>query len=265
MKRIHLFEFEDLAWFPQFFKDAMTDYLQFVTNLFDVYQPIIPLLQKGLDKAKTKRIIDICSGGGGGILKINQALQKVYPEPYQILLTDKYPNIVAFEHIVARSKGETQSSNNISFVETAVDATNVPAELDGLRTQFLSFHHFKPKAAQAILQDAVDKRMPIAVVEGINRKVLDLMMMVLLAPFLVLIFMPFIKPLKASRLIFTYLIPLLPFFIVWDGVVSILRAYTVEELETMAQATNAPNYHWEAGHLAVKGSSGINYLLGYPV
>jgi hypothetical protein len=42
----------------------MTDYLQHVANQFNLLEPIIPLLEKGLAQSKGNRIIDLASGGG---------------------------------------------------------------------------------------------------------------------------------------------------------------------------------------------------------
>src|SRR6185369_12984618 len=119
MKRLHLFEFEDQSWFPNVIRQGITDYLQFASNKTDLYKNIIPIIKKGIMKGGAKRIIDICSGGGGGILKINEKLraEEIYPE---IILTDKYPNVAAFR------KTANEANGNINFIETPVDAVNVP-------------------------------------------------------------------------------------------------------------------------------------------
>ena len=67
MARVHLFEFEDQSWFPNIFREGITDYLQFAANKIDLYKPVIPVIRRGLEKSGSKRIVDICSGGGGGI------------------------------------------------------------------------------------------------------------------------------------------------------------------------------------------------------
>lgn len=105
MGRIHLFEFEDLKWFPSFLRNYMTDFLQFVSNKFDVYKPIVSIIEEGLEKSKSDTIIDLASGGGGGILKLNESLLERKPN-LKIILTDYYPNIEAFKHTKA-------SANNI--------------------------------------------------------------------------------------------------------------------------------------------------------
>ena len=68
MERIHLFEFEDLKWFPAFLRNYITDFLQFLSNQTKMYKPIIPIIKKGLEKSRTHQIIDLGSGGGGGLI-----------------------------------------------------------------------------------------------------------------------------------------------------------------------------------------------------
>src|SRR5258705_12437410 len=97
MKRIHLFEFEDQSWFPNIFREGITDYLQYASDKIDLYKPIMHLIKKGIKESGTNRIVDICSGSGGGILKIYRKLKNDFQES-KITLTDKYPNLPAFKN-----------------------------------------------------------------------------------------------------------------------------------------------------------------------
>src|SRR3982751_197039 len=256
MRRIHAFEFNDLSWFPESFRDYQTDYLQFVANKFDMYQQVLPVIKRGILSSGNNTIIDIASGGGGGLFKIAEHLKDCFPQ-IKIILTDYYPNIDAFK------KTKAKRPDVFEYVEDSVNATKVPPNLKGFRTQFLSFHHFRPKDAKAILQNAVDTNQPIGIFEAQQRNFKDVAQK-LLSPISVLLLTPFVKPFTLKRLLFTYLIPVLPVFTLWDGIVSVLRTYNVPELKQMIrELRNNANFDWEVD--IVKGNSfDIPYLLGIP-
>ena len=253
MGRIHLFEFEDLNWFPAFLRNYGTDFLQFLSNKTKMYKPIIPIIKKGLEKSGTNQIIDLGSGGGGGLIWLNSELKKDIPN-LKITLTDYYPNISAF-------KFTKKQADNFEFVEKSVDAQNVPTELSGLRTQFLSLHHFRPDDAQQILQNAISSNSSIAIFEAQERSVPSIVAM-LFSPISVLLTTPFIRPFKLGRIVFTYLIPIVPLFVLWDGIVSSLRTYSVKEMnELIAKLDGKENYDWETNKVK-SGPSVVLYLLG---
>jgi hypothetical protein len=146
-------------------------------------------------------------------------------------------------------------------VEKPVDARNVPEDLKGLRTQFLSLHHFKQKDAKLIMQNAVNTISSIEVFEGQERSFPSILAM-LFSPISVLLVTPFIRPFKIGRIIFTYLIPIVPLFVLWDGVVSSLRTYSVKEMNGLVENLNGTeNYHWEIDKVK-SGPSVVLYLLG---
>ncbi|UII76230.1 hypothetical protein LV716_00075 [Flagellimonas sp. HMM57] len=253
MGRIHLFELEDQKWFPTFLRNYGTDFLQFLSNKTKMYKPIIPIIEKGLLKSKTNQIVDLGSGSGGGLIWLNSQLKKDIPD-LKIILTDFYPNIPAFK--LTKTK-----SDNFEYLEKSVDARSVPNELKGLRTQFLSLHHFKPKDAKLILQNAVDTDSSIAIFEGQERSLPSILAM-LFSPISVLLTTPFIRPFKIGRIVFTYLIPIVPLFVLWDGVVSSLRTYSVKEMNKLVENLNGTEtYDWEINKVK-SGPSAILYLLG---
>ncbi len=253
MSRIHLFEFEDLRWFPSFLRNYMTDFLQFLTNKTKLFKSIVPILKKGIARSEGNQIIDLGSGGGGGLLWLSTELQKNNPE-LKIILTDLFPNISAFEYT-------KQQGSNFEYITNPVDARDIPKELKGLRTQFLSLHHFKPKDVKKILQNAIDNKSNIAIFEGQERSLTSILAM-FFSPITVLITTPFIKPFKIGRIIFTYIIPLVPLFVWWDGIVSALRTYSVNEMKQIVSELNHSNeYDWEIDR--IKSGPAVNlYLLG---
>jgi hypothetical protein len=257
--RLHLFEFEDQAWFPHIFRQGMLDFLRFMISKLGAYTPAVPLLEELLRRSRQTHFTDLCSGAGGGIEGIREALSQRMGEPVHVTLSDLYPNLGAYEYLQAQSDGL------IDFIASPVSATSVPPQIQGVRTIFSSFHHFRPKQAVAILQDAADQRAPIGIFEGSGKTWLELIVFLLIFPIIILVVTPFIRPLKLSRLFFTYLIPVIPLGILWDGVVSLFRMYNPQMLEQLVTQVNTPpGYNWRTGLAGSGLGKQVIYLIGYP-
>ncbi|AXT20722.1 hypothetical protein D7030_11890 [Flavobacteriaceae bacterium AU392] len=253
MKRIHLFEFEDQKWFPSFLRNYGTDFLQFLSNKTKLYKPIVPIIKKGLQESNTNQIIDLGSGGGGGLIWLNSELKIDHPN-LKIILTDYYPNIPAFKYT-------KKQADNFEFIINPVDARDVPIELKGFRTQFLSLHHFTPIDAKQILQNAIDSNNSIGIFEAQERSITSILAM-LFSPLSVIFTTPFIRPFKIGRIVFTYLIPIVPLFVLWDGIVSSLRTYSVKEMNELVKDLNeSEKFNWDIGKIK-SGPSVVLYLLG---
>ena len=156
-----------------------------------------------------------------------------------------------------------RSGDAIRFYAGSVDATRVPVTLPGVRTLFSGFHHFAPKAARAVLEDAVRTRQPIAVFEASHRSVAALFA-ITFSPLFVLLVTPAIRPFRISRLFWTYLVPLIPLLVLFDGVISSLRIYTPTELLELTAGLGGDDYQWEAGEDRGAGPLPTTYLIGYP-
>ena len=254
-KRIHLFEFEDQKWFPQLLRNYVTDFLQYLANKAKVYEPVVDVINETLQKSNTTQIIDLGSGGGGGLVWLGKELQKKNSE-IRIKFTDLFTNVEAFQHT-------TNQSDIFEYHSEPINAKNVPENLKGLRTMFLSFHHFQPKNAKMILQNAINSNQPIAVLEIQDRSLPSIVAM-LLSPVSVLFTTPFIRPFRWSRLFFTYLIPIVPFVVLWDGIVSALRTYTVEEMRNLINSLeNNTAFEWNFNKKKSK-TGFVIYTIGIP-
>jgi len=254
-----LFEFEDLKWFPGTIRASMTDYLRYLITVLNFYNPIIPFIIDGLKQTNSSQIVDLCSGGGGSIEKIHTNLNQQADIELKIVLTDKFPNKSAFELIFARTKG------SISYADTSVDAADVPETLKGFRTIFSGFHHFDNHFAKLVLKNAVDAKCGIGVFDGGDKNILAFLFILIFHPILFFLFTPFFKPFRFSRIFFTYIIPIIPFCTIWDGVVSIIRLYKPNQLLKIAQEVDDENYFWEAGNKRSRFGLSVTYLIGVPL
>ncbi|TKD03915.1 hypothetical protein [Polyangium fumosum] len=264
VRRMQLVELEDLPWMPAAIRDGGTDLLDFGFDRLEFYRGVVPKLGALLDQTGCTQVIDVCSGGGGGALYAMRALRDEGRGDVRFVLTDRYPNEAG------RARVAERKDPGLVYREESVDALAVPPELDGVRTMWSALHHFPPEAVAALVASTVRDGKPLAFFDvaaspalrrlpgvlaplalGVN------MTMLFVGSF---VLVPFVRPLRASRWALTYLLPLIPTLVAWDGMVSALRAYTPDELLAIARAVPGGDaYAWDAG---VAGSA--LYLTGCP-
>ena len=257
MRRRQLIELEDLPWFPRVIRDGGTDWLAFLFTLSGTFTAVIPKIRDAMSAAGTDVIVDLCSGAGGPWRSLAPALAR--DGAVRIVLSDLYPNLAAFSAI------RDAAGPIVEFCTEPVDATHVPATLTGVRTMFNAFHHFPPGQAAAVLADAVAARQPIAIFEAATNRASGLLVMPLQMPAIFLL-TPLVRPFRWSRLLFTYVVPLIPFLVLFDGIVSFLRLYGREELqEVIAAVPGHEQFTWQMGSLPVTGMPWrVGYMLGIP-
>lgn len=250
MPRFHLFEFNDQPWLPTILRDGLTGYLETLSRKAGFHEAMAPVVDDALRRSGAERIVDLCSGGGGPILKIRARLSRTVP----LTLTDKFPNEGVFQAAVG---------DGVSAHMDSVDATAVPDDLSGMRTIINALHHFRPDLARRILADAATSGEPIVVLEMVDRRALT----ILTAPFIVptvLFLMPFVRPMRWQYLLFTYLIPLIPLLVFWDGLVSHIRGYTTDELMDLTAELGGREYSWHAERIPVSMGAFATVLVGMP-
>ena len=239
MRRAHGLELHEQEWMPETIRTALTEWLRAFWEYSRAATAIAPLLRTAILSSGAGRIVDLCSGRSGPAIPVQAELARSGVE-VPVILTDKFGAI-------------------------KIDARSVPAELTGMRTLFNSFHHVRPDEARRILEDACLGGQPIGVFEITSRewpKVLMSFPASFIGCFLLL---PRVRPVRASWWIFTWLIPVIPLVIGWDGLISHLRAYKRSEIEEMTRGLGGEEWTWEQGRVAApRGGVTINYMIGRP-
>ena len=253
-----LIELEDLPWFPHMFRKQITDALQFFTTDMKVYDPIIPEFLWVLQQSKTKKVIDLCSGGSGPWEYLLAASADINTSVEKITLTDLYPNMEAMAEL-------TSTHPKVEFEEKPVNALDVDENLKGVRTLFSCFHHFTTAEATSILQDAVDKKMPICIYEFTGRRAVNFFHTPV-ATAILFTKLLFKRPLTIQKILFSYILPIVPLIYLWDSTVSHLRSFSQDELRAMiTNINNGDSYEWEIGENSSPRSHLRNtFLIGYP-
>lgn len=263
MRRIHLFELEDFDWVPRPIRDGGTDLLDLGFDRLGFYDGVAPKLVSLLEHTGASRIVDLCSGGGGGTLQMRERIRSRIGD-VEMLLSDKNPNEAGIARVAALSDPKTR------YRSESVDAMQGGGDAEGVRTMSGALHHFPPDAVRALITGVVARRAPLAffdvaaspAIRKLPIVLAPLMMSVNMVMLFIgsLLLVPLVRPFRLSRIALTYLVPLIPLLVAWDGTVSALRAYTPEELLEIARSVpGGDGYTWES---AVAGSA--LYLTGTP-
>lgn len=235
----------------------MTDILEFIIVRYRIYESVAPLIKEVMQHMKTDQIIDLCSGSSGPWSQMKVQLQG-HDESVSVTLTDKYPNVRAFMKIKERS------GNKMRYIPEAVDATNVPLSLKGMRTIFSAFHHFEPDAARKILQDAVESRSAIGIFE-FSEKRLDKIPFAFFMPLFVYFLTPLIRPITLKRIFWMNIIPIIPCLLTYDAIISYATTYSPKELKELVKNIDSEGYEWKIGQIPSNlRTMRITYLIGFP-
>lgn len=131
-------------------------------------------------------------------------------------------------------------SANLRYVTRSVDAGDAPRDLGQgqgkkvFRLFHLAFHHFDDGLGRRILKNTLATSEGFGIFELQGRTLSSLFTVSMMWPLLLLI-TPFYYWRSPGHLFFTYIVPIIPFVLVFDGYVSSLRTRTPEEFFTLME------------------------------
>ena len=249
-------EIADQRWCPDWLRWGLTGYLHTVTRVTSPYGGAAAPLARLIEETGERRIVDLGSGAGGPWPGLRDALLEEGVPEVEVVLTDLYPE---------QASGRFDGSSGIRYHPTPVSALDVPPELPGIRTMFTALHHFDPVDVRRILEAAQRDRVPFAAFEATYRSAGGVAATVLL-PLMALVLMPRVRPVRALPLLLTYLPPVLPLAIGWDGLASTLGTYRATEILEIVRKMEDPGYRWSAADVPVKGQPfPMLQVIGRPV
>jgi len=255
MKRIDLTELEDLQSFPGWLRDPMTAYLKVVIDWTAPYDVVAPDIAAALRRAGLKEIDDLASGSGGPWPGLRDAIAREGVD-VRVTLSDLYPSQRAVERF--------EAVEGVSYSASSASALDAPRDVKRMRTMFTGLHHFAPDDVRALLASAQEAGVPFLAAEATHRSLIGIVSSIFI-PLLVLVLMPRVRPRKLLTLLLTYIVPVLPILIWWDGFASAMRTYRAEELSAMAAEIAVDGYEWEVREIPVKGAPiPVTRILGQP-
>jgi len=266
MKRIHLFEFEDFAWFPTALRRPMTSLIVVLHRLMGTKEVVAGLIRKAQSSHASDQVVDLGSGSGGIMPEAMAVVNEDAAQPIPLLLTDLHPNPEFVRQFNA------SAPPHVHYRPDSTDATQPDKVPAGLRTMVNSFHHLPPDLAQKVLLSAQASRQPLLIYEIAHNTIptiiwwLMLPISLSLTALSTLFLTPMSRPITAVQLIFTYLIPVIPLCYAWDGQASYVRMYAFDDVRELLKGHEPEDYRWEIEVAKnAKGKKMGTYVLGVPV
>ncbi|PVH87677.1 hypothetical protein DL98DRAFT_509882 [Cadophora sp. DSE1049] len=291
--RIHFYEINDQAWFPQYLREKVQSCLTLCWTFR------VPILQKAspaqlvastlyrtlADDVTNYTYVDFCAGAGGPTPFIEKDLNaqlssRTPASPYttslnasKVALTPRSPRAVTSPRTLTPDNGAVQfiltdihphipdwtdaskRSENLTFVSDPVDAANAPASLNGadgrkiFRLYNLAFHHFEDKLGLDILRNTIETADGFGIFE-LQERTFSSLLTIFAMGLLMFLITPFYFWRSPGHLFFTYIIPIIPFVLVFDGYVSSLRTRSAEEVQALMKDCGASCDGWtvKSGH-----------------
>jgi hypothetical protein len=260
MLRMQLFEIHDLPWVPAFVRESVVEVLGTTMKWGGIVRALLPAYREFLARTEGAEVLELCSGSGETARLLLDRLSAAEPASGvpRLVLTDLTPRTELWRALCA---GRLDA---LSFVPGRIDATSVPKELGAGRSRLIlnAFHHFTPPMARAILQDAYESSEGIFIAENFGRNPLGTIPCGLFG-----IPAAFANPLLTSRqrlakALLTYLLPIIPAAVVWDGFVSSLRVYTDRDL--LAMTRDLEDFEWRGGGFQYSAFGRGRFFYGVP-
>ena len=219
-KRSPSLELEDQSWFPNSLRAYQTDFLGAIAKLLGIYAPAESFLKQRI--GPNDQLVDLASGSG------IPALISTWKNDASLTLCDKFPNSKNIEYI--------NREKRCNYLSNSVDLINADLPKGSIYLMFNSLHHFGEAGIISILNKIKANNARACFFEPITPRLFSFLKVgfaTLLLPFLIV---PFTKPFRWDRLLFTYIIPVGVFTTCWDGMASVQKSYSIEKLHDLKDA-----------------------------
>ncbi len=196
--------------------------------LYTVSSPYAGFAKPFAEKNSGKTVYDLCAGGGKSVEFLLKHLDKNPAQnPPHIIATDLQPDITSLEILKQRHP------KNFDYIKTSVTVFDPPSSENCSYCIFTAFHHFNEDDAVKIIQNMLIKSNSFTIFELTSRH--NIISYFWLIPgFFSFIATPFFaKKWRWQKALFS-IIPIIPFMVAFDGLISNLRTYTKQDLERLA-------------------------------
>lgn len=226
MRRKQITQLINTKWCPRPVKKLCAEFLSWFVVKVNATKPFIPVVENALIESKINNIINLEFDLGAGIETVKPFLNQ-----------------------------------HLAIISIPLSEINTQQQR-GMYLFVNSFHQLSTISAKKTLAEIAKSRNPVVVVEGNNDSLWQLVGMTIFLPVTVILSAPFVKPFRWSRILFTYIIPVLPVIMVIDGCIGLLKLYNPKDLNELTSSIKVPDYKWTTGKKDNGRGGKIIYLTG---
>jgi hypothetical protein len=214
-------------WCPAGLVALIHEFLVWFVGVVGAARPFVPLVDEAMARAGSRRLVDLRTGAGSGA----EVLRPLLPD-------------------------------DVAVVPTAAGGASDPGE--GARILVNGLHRLDADEAMALVARAFAERRVLLVVEGNDDSRWQAVGMLVFAPLSAVLTAPFVRPFRVARLVFTWLVPILPALIAYDGIAALYRLYNPGDLDRIFARAGGDGYRWRTGKVANGRGGNVIYGLAWP-
>jgi hypothetical protein len=209
-------ELEDSKFFPLVLRKCQLQYIGHTVVWLAFYKDVAKKIAEKFSAGVYTTWVDLCTGSTLPSSYIHKSLK-----PIPVQYTDKFPlyaNVMELDVLDATFTNQT------------------------FYTMFNSFHHFNTIQQQHIIQKMAQAKASFIIAEVLTPNIQSVIKVLLASTIGMWLTTPFIKPLSIWQIIFTYVIPINVITVCIDGVISVCKALTLQQMQQLATQYSVHGY-----------------------
>lgn len=245
MNRLKCREIHEKTWCPEFFRDAVTEFLSTMWKL-GVYRQAMDKMVAVIRATHKKLVVDLCSGAGDYIPILRKQLAEELPDlPLKIYKTDLYPNKKFFD----------TGDEAVEYWQEPLAADEAFEKFDAVYCMFSALHHFDEADLEKMFRKAAQEKKIFMFFDISQRRWLTDIIPNIFLPGVMWIATLFVRKFTWKHLLFIYLLPIVPLITMIDGTISRMKAYKLDELKNILSklCREFPDYRFELCHQCLMG------------
>jgi hypothetical protein len=240
-QRLHLFEFGDQPWLKGWFRETYLECLNLNFRMGGHYKKMdLPFLS-WLNLGRGNEVHDFASGGALPIETILTSLKERGEKVPRVTLSDLFPDIEKYKKLK-----DQLGSDVVNFLEEPVSLMEMEKYPSQFKSICSALHHFSKEDARKIINGALNSGRGLFIMEPFQRSMGHLLMVAVFG-LIPAMLSPFLGTFSFKKLFFCTILPVIPLMLYVDGIVSVLRTYSFEELQSLIPEAHLKNFSLHYG------------------